>query len=126
MRNALAAAVLTGLLAASAASARADTPNPIPDNLVKINQTQALKLAMATGSNTSVIVQDGSNNYAETDQTGGGNYAGIGQFGDNNYAKIVQNAIGAIAVYNQFGNGNNVTITQTGVSPPPVVVTTRR
>lgn len=130
MRNAL-AFILAGLMAASAAGAHAGPDNTVtaltvPDSLVSVSQAQAVKLAKATGGNVSQIFQHGSNNYAETDQTGAGNYAGIGQFGNDNYAKIVQNSVNAVAVYNQYGNDLSVTITQTGVNPPPVVVTEHR
>ena len=94
------------------------------DGVAVLNQV--VNQAMATGGNTSTIIQLGNGNVAETDQTGAHNYAEIGQFGDGNRARIVQNSIAAIAVYGQFGNGNTVTITQTGVRPQPVIVIQHR
>jgi len=80
----------------------------------------------ASGDNVSVIVQVGSNNYAETDQTGFQNTAVIDQLGSENYSKVNQSGFGGIVVDTQIGNGNQFTVTQTGPNPPPIIITQHR
>jgi len=65
----------------------------------------------ATGSNTSHLVQFGSNNVTMVNQTQTNpnslnNYAAILQAGSNNSAKLSQNGSNNKAVWSQFGNNN--------------------
>jgi hypothetical protein len=78
------------------------------------------------GGNVSVIVQRGSDNYAESDQTGALNSDAIEQFGNNNSATVRQQGIGGVVVDIQLGNGNIFSVTQTGINPPPVILVQRR
>ena len=106
-------------LVALSASAFAGTT----DSAVLITQAGATP---RPGGNVSVIVQQGSNNYAESDQTGGLNTDVITQIGNDNSSTIRQQGYGGIVVDVQLGNGNTFSVTQTGINPPPVVLVQRR
>ena len=93
------------------------------DNAVSIVQASS---TIRAGGNVSVIVQQGSGNYAENDQTGSLNTGVIEQFGNDNSSKVVQSGIGGTVVDVQIGNGNQFSVTQTGINPPPVIITQRR
>ena|SRR5215469_12679256 len=93
------------------------------DNAVSITQAGSTP---RPGGNVSVIVQQGSSNYAETDQTGSLNTAEIEQVGNNNSSVVKQQGIGGVVVDIQLGNGNTFSVTQTGINPPPVVLVQRR
>lgn len=93
------------------------------DSAVLITQAGATP---RPGGNVSVIVQQGSGNYAESDQTGSLNTAEIEQVGNNNSSTVKQQGIGGVVVDIQLGNGNTFSVTQTGINPPPVVLVQRR
>jgi len=78
------------------------------------------------GGNLSLIIQEGSRNYAESDQIGTNNVDTIEQLGSNNSSTVRQNSVGGLVVDIQIGNGNKFTVTQTGIDPPPVVLVQRR
>jgi opacity protein-like surface antigen len=90
-----------------------------PDNAVSIAQAGPVT---PSGGNVSVIIQQGSNNYAESDQTGGFNTDAIEQFGNDNSSTVVQKSVDGIVVDTQLGNGNKFSVTQTGIDPPPVII----
>jgi minor curlin subunit len=82
------------------------------DSPVQINQVTAI-LNLGTG-NASTITQVGSNNIAETDQSGSLGIATISQIGNNNLSQIVQTNAGDVAINNQIGDGLKMRIVQTG------------
>ncbi len=107
--------VLAGCLAATPAFA---------DSPAQINQvTAALALS---GGNMSTINQMGSNNIAETNQTGSLGIATINQNGNNNISQIIQSGVGDVATNSQIGNGLQMRIVQTGNHPQPVTITQTR
>jgi hypothetical protein len=93
------------------------------DNAVSIAQAGA---TTRSGANVSVIVQQGSDNYAESDQTGALNADVITQIGNDNSSTVRQQGIGGVVVDVQLGNGNTFSVTQTGINPPPVILVQRR
>jgi hypothetical protein len=94
-----------------------------PDSDVSIAQAGT---ATPRGGNVSFIIQQGSQNYAESDQTGAMNTDVIEQLGNNNSSTIKQQGIGGVVVDIQLGNGNSFKVTQTGIDPPPVILVQRR
>src|SRR5271170_2137021 len=86
-----------------------------PDSTVSIAQAGA---TTPRGGNVSLIIQQGSQNYAESDQSGALNTDVIEQQGNNNSSTVVQKGIGGLVVDVQLGSGNSFTVTQTGINPP--------
>jgi hypothetical protein len=92
------------------------------DNLVSLTQSQA---TYPSGGNISTIIQMGSNDFAESNQTGGLNTDFIEQVGNDNSSTVTQKGIGGLVIDIQYGDGNRFSVTQTGINPPPVVITQR-
>ncbi len=93
------------------------------DSPAQISQvTAALALG---GGNTSTITQMGSNNLAETEQTGSMGIATINQNGNNNISQIIQSGVGDVATNTQIGNGLQMKIVQTGPAQQ-ITITQRR
>jgi hypothetical protein len=94
-----------------------------PDSDVAIGQAVA---PVPSGGNVSLIIQQGNNNYAESDQTGGLNSDVITQTGNDNSSTVVQKGMGGVVVDIQIGNDNKFSVTQTGIDPPPVIIVQHR
>lgn len=127
-------ALLLALLCTSPIVARAqDTVTLINQANTSVDQPTANWIAQrasgmpvgAPGHNTSIIVQNGNNNQASTDQTNGGNEAMLTQTGNSNMAALIQNSSNGTINATQTGIGIGITITQTGNAPAITITQTR-